>query len=104
MFTTLLNKNFCSINTFMLFLNQKLLFNNYIHATDLESMVFNATFNNISVISWQSILLVVDTRVPRENNSTTKEILLFNTFMNGLSQQKRWFDKYSQTCPCSHLY
>ena len=104
MFTTLLNKNFCSINTFMLFLNQKLLFNNYIHATDLEGMVFNATFNNISVISWQAILLVVDTRVPRENNSTTKEILLFNTFMNGLSQQKIWLDKYSQTCPCSHLY
>jgi hypothetical protein len=24
-------------------------------------MVFNATFNNISVISWQSVLLVVET-------------------------------------------
>jgi hypothetical protein len=31
-------------------------------------MVFNATFNNISVISWQSALLVEETRVPRENN------------------------------------
>ena len=27
-------------------------------------MVFNATFNNISVISWQSVLLVEETRVP----------------------------------------
>ena len=31
-------------------------------------MVFNATFNNISVISWQSILLVEETRGPRENH------------------------------------
>jgi len=31
-------------------------------------MVFNATFNNISVISWQSVLLVEETRVPKENH------------------------------------
>jgi hypothetical protein len=30
-------------------------------------MVFNTTFNNISVISWQSVLLVEETRLPREN-------------------------------------
>jgi hypothetical protein len=30
-------------------------------------MVFNVTFNNISVMSWQSVLLVEETRVPREN-------------------------------------
>ena len=29
-------------------------------------MVFNATFNNISVISWQSVLLVEETGVPWE--------------------------------------
>ena len=29
-------------------------------------MVFNATFNNISAISWRSVLLVVETRVPGE--------------------------------------
>jgi hypothetical protein len=29
-------------------------------------MVFNATFNNISAISWLSVLLVKETRVPRE--------------------------------------
>ena len=29
-------------------------------------MVFNATFNNISVISWRSILLVEETGVPRK--------------------------------------
>jgi hypothetical protein len=31
-------------------------------------MVFNATFNNISVISWTSVLLVEETRVPGENH------------------------------------
>ena len=31
-------------------------------------MVFNATFNNISVILWQSVLLVEETRVPREHH------------------------------------
>ena len=31
-------------------------------------MVFNATFNNISAISWRSVLLVVETWVPGENH------------------------------------
>ena len=31
-------------------------------------VVFNATFNNISVISWRSVLLVEETRVPEENH------------------------------------
>jgi len=29
--------------------------------------MLNATFNNISVISWQSVLLMEETRVPGEN-------------------------------------
>ena len=31
-------------------------------------MVFNATFNNISAISWRSVLVVEETEVPRENH------------------------------------
>ena len=31
-------------------------------------MVFNATFNNISVISWLSVLLVEETEVPIKNH------------------------------------
>ena len=31
-------------------------------------MVFNATFNNISAISWQSFVLVEETGVPGENH------------------------------------
>jgi hypothetical protein len=31
-------------------------------------VVFNATFNNISVISWRSVLLVEETTVPGEKH------------------------------------
>jgi hypothetical protein len=31
-------------------------------------MVFDTTFNNISAISWLSVLLVEETGVPRENH------------------------------------
>ena len=34
----------------------------------VRAMVFNATFNNISDISWQSVLLVDETRVPGEDH------------------------------------
>jgi hypothetical protein len=34
-------------------------------------VVFNATFNNSSVISWWSVLLVEETGVPRENHRPT---------------------------------
>jgi hypothetical protein len=44
-------------------------------------MVFNATFNNISVISWLSVLLVEETEVPGENNQPVARLicLLFFT-------------------------
>jgi hypothetical protein len=48
----------------------------FIEATTYEAiqglgvmvMVFNATFNNISAISWRSVLLVEETGVPGENH------------------------------------
>jgi hypothetical protein len=33
----------------------------------VRAMVFNTTVNNISVISWRSVLLVEETEVPGEN-------------------------------------
>jgi hypothetical protein len=38
------------------------------HHQNCEFMVFNTTFNNISVISWWSVLLVEETGVPVENH------------------------------------
>ena len=38
------------------------------HFNTSRVMLFNATFNNISVISWRSVLLVEETRVPGENH------------------------------------
>jgi hypothetical protein len=40
-----------------------------IYASKIRVMarVFNATFNNISIISWRSVLLVEETGVARKN-------------------------------------
>jgi len=48
-------------------------FKGYVMIGDQEGlggrvMVFNATFNNISVISWRSVLLVKEIRGPGENH------------------------------------
>jgi hypothetical protein len=37
---------------------------------DVYLMVFNATFNNSSAISWRSVLFAEETGVPGENNHT----------------------------------
>ena len=40
----------------------------FIQSTRIRVMVFNTTFNNISVISWWSVLFVEETWVPGENH------------------------------------
>ena len=35
-------------------------------------MMFNATFNNISVISWRSVLLVEEIGIPGENHDLSQ--------------------------------
>ena len=44
------------------------------HFLRVKVMVFNATFNNISAISWQSVLLVEEIKVPRENHQLQQVI------------------------------
>ena len=53
-------------------------------------MVFNTTFNNISVISWQSVLLVEETLVPGENHRPAASVSTFK----GLSDRQ---------CPPSNI-
>ena len=68
--------------------------------------VFNATFNNISVISWQSVLMVEETGEPWENHrpvaSHWQTLSLFQTLMlyrvhlamNGVRTHKFNGDRY----------
>jgi uncharacterized membrane protein len=51
-------------------LNKYLLLCGLVYASCL--MVFNATFNNILVISWRSVLLVEETRGPGENHDLSQ--------------------------------
>jgi hypothetical protein len=50
-------------------------------------MVFNATFSNILVISWWSVLLVEETDVPGENHrSVSSKKLVYPEKITDLSQ------------------
>jgi len=44
-------------------------------------MVFNATFNNISVISWRSVLLVEESGVPGENHLSQVTVKLYRIML-----------------------
>jgi hypothetical protein len=51
----------------LLFLHEWVEFSFFFRFALVWFMVFNATFNNISVILWLSVLLVEETGVPGEN-------------------------------------
>jgi hypothetical protein len=54
-------------------------------------MVFNITFNNIPVISWQSVLLVEETGVPVENHDPAASHwqTLSHTFVSSTPRHER---------------
>ena len=49
-------------------------------------MVFNVTFNNISVISWQSILLVEETECTEKTTELSKSLKLYHLMLYHLSR------------------
>ena len=50
-------------------------------------MLFNDTFNNMSAISWPSVLLVKETGVPAENHRSVASHLLISKQTDKISQQ-----------------
>jgi hypothetical protein len=46
----------------------------YIYIGGIRAMVFNTTFNNISVISWLSVLLVEETGVPGKKTTDLSQV------------------------------
>ena len=56
---------------------------------ELGVSVFNITFNNISVISWQSVFLVEETRVPRINHRLVASNLQKLSHINVASSKPR---------------
>jgi hypothetical protein len=62
-------------------------------------MVFNATFNNISVISWRSILLVEEIGGPGENHDILVTEILLKVALNTIkpTNQKYFNDIYLLT-------
>jgi hypothetical protein len=64
-------------------------------------MVFNATFNNISVISWRSILLVEETRVPGENHLNVAS--LWQTYSDNYAQINIYIEKTNLCVLCTYL-
>ena len=56
------------------------LHNIYTRAMAMGS-VLNATFNNISGISWRSVLLVKETGIPGENHSPVATVALYHIML-----------------------
>jgi hypothetical protein len=49
-------------------------------------MVFNANFNNISAISWRSVLLVEETGVPGKNHQNYRPDKLYHIMLHRMSE------------------
>jgi hypothetical protein len=64
-------------------------------------MVFNATFSNISGISWRSVLLVEETRVPGENHrhfASRWQIKLYHFMLYRVHCRNRMVVGFTHTC------
>ena len=75
-----------------------LLENTVVEHQRIRAMVFNATFSNISIISWQSALLMEETGLPKETHRPAASY--FQTLSHDVSSStpRREWDSNSQRC------
>jgi hypothetical protein len=63
---------------------------NFVLVNTVCLMVFNATFNNISVISWWSVLLLEETGGNRGNDKVDRIMLYTSSWSDSNSQYQWW--------------
>jgi hypothetical protein len=68
-------------------------------------MVFNAPFNNISVISWRSVSLVEEIGIQDEKNTNlsqvTNKLVVFSFLIGGGRGRDRVVARFTTTCAIS---
>jgi hypothetical protein len=69
-------------------------------------MVFNATYNNISAISWRSVLLMGETGIPGENHPPVVKSLthLSHNVESSTSRHERDSNSQHKCCFCVSLF
>jgi hypothetical protein len=72
----------------------------------MVGLVFKANFNNISVKSWQSVLLVEETRVPGENHWSVYQLTFIQLLILSRGRHGRMVVRFKTTCAINayHLY
>ena len=60
--------------------------NIFVKYVGVRVMVFNAIFNNISVISWQSFLLLEETGALTDMSQVTDKLLTRKVYQDSISQ------------------
>ena len=78
------------------------MWNTYVYRVRVRVRMSNATLNNVSVISWRSVLLMKDTRVSSRwptlsHNAVSGTLRLNNIWTHNVSGDRQWLQSYYHT-------